>query len=75
MADKTSAGRKHPDGYKSTEPSDQILAVTVLLKKTHTHAGIDYAPGDTITGMDKSSADWLVGEGVCTITDSITKGA
>lgn len=47
--------------------------VDVLLKKPHTHAGIDYAPGDTINGMDKSSADWLDGQGICTVANSTTQ--
>jgi hypothetical protein len=46
-------------------PHPEPFHVCVQLKKSHTHAGIDYEPGDTITGMDRSSADWLVGEGVC----------
>lgn len=60
---------------KPDAAAPKVVLVDVKLKKPHTHGGVDYAPGDTITGMDKQSAEWLVREEVCEIVTGTTAGA
>ena len=35
----------------------------LILNRLHTHAGRQYAPGDTLD-VDLTTADWLIGQGV-----------
>jgi hypothetical protein len=34
------------------------------LLKPHTHAGVEYQPGDVIEMQDEGTADWLIDQGV-----------
>ena len=37
--------------------------IIIKLDKPHTHAGVDYLPGETIT-VDEVTAKWLIGQQV-----------